>query len=154
MGYVSPIWRESSTEAIYIKEIFTTWRVRHNHVRQVSKVNFQRLWFYNITVGRVFHFQMMNGAYNTAALLRSCDPLTEFSSTILIDIVGQLKSYFMYLTTVLFSCWFNDVVIPQTPTIFRRYDRRRHCHHHHHHQQPTSRHDFFHLHHTAVSSLK
>ena len=45
------------------------WPCRHNHVFQVSKWNFKRLRFYRWS-NFPFSYWFLNGAYNSAALLR------------------------------------------------------------------------------------
>ena len=68
-GYISLIWREVPTEAIYIKNLCSRWPCRRrNHVCQVSKWNFQGLRFCRGS-NFPFSYWFLNGPYNSAAQL-------------------------------------------------------------------------------------
>ena len=68
-GYISPICGEAPNWSDVHENLCNGWCSRRNHVRQVSTWNFQGLQFYR---GSNFSFFLLilNGPYNSAALLR------------------------------------------------------------------------------------
>jgi len=66
-GYISPIWAEAPTRAIYIKNC-----VVGDLLDVIKCAKFQNEIFrgYHFTGGRIFHLPIVNGPYNSAALLR------------------------------------------------------------------------------------
>ena len=66
--YFTYLWRSPHWSDVH-ENLFSGWCSRHNHVCQISKWNFQGLQFYR---GSNFPFFLLilNGPYNSAALLR------------------------------------------------------------------------------------